>query len=290
MMPSIDRRANRYKSGRAFARSLILACLVPGFLACGSAERVNVPLVVPPVGAEIVSVPAEDGLSLAGTLVRDRASTRGVIALHGFSENRTVFDGLLPYLAQRGFNAIAIDLRGQHGSLGATVDEAKATREAYVRRDLAWFDRMVVDVQAVKQFLIEACGCDPRRIAVVGSGLGASLAIRAAAVDREISALVLLSPGWRTLGLDVRPEMAKLRGRPIFSTFATQSPGADEAIEFLYEAWATGLSRREREELSRGWHVRPVDMGYPRGHGGRALREATTLTTEIHTFLAAAIP
>lgn len=247
------------------------AVLLPG---CGGTEELEVPVVIPPLGAEIVSVPAGDGFPLSGTLMRDSTSTRGVICLHGFHDNRTSFDPLLQELHRRGFNALALDLRGNHASLGRP-DEQHEARERYLSRDPEWFRAMAEDVLAAKQYLIEAAGCDPTQIAVVGAGIGATIATLTAAEDEELAAFVLLSPGWRTLQIDVREEMQALSQRALFVTYLPAAPGQGESIEMLEQSLET------TEDLT----LHPVRSTYRHGHGTGAIRQVPELPAIIADWL-----
>lgn len=63
------------------------------------------------------------------------------------------------------------------------------------------FNKMKLDVKAAKQFLVTQKGINPKNIAIVGASIGANVALKYAAVDPSIKAVVLLSPGLHYKGV-----------------------------------------------------------------------------------------
>jgi pimeloyl-ACP methyl ester carboxylesterase len=113
---------------------------------------------------------AGDGVALAGWLCHPDGPTRGaVVFLHGIADNRASAAGWLERLRARGFEAIAYDSRAHGDSTGDAC-----TYGYFERRDLS---RVLDSVQA-------------RPIVVVGTSLGAAVALQAAAADRRIAAVV----------------------------------------------------------------------------------------------------
>ena len=134
---------------------------------------------------ERIETRAGDGTRLAGVWVPARAEDgevpdrKGtVLLLHGFAEPPSAMNGRVGALTRCGWDVAALDLRGygrsegDHSSFGG--------REASDLR--AWIDALAGRIGP-------AAG-----VAVWGRSMGAAIALRAAAEDPRIAALVLESP------------------------------------------------------------------------------------------------
>lgn len=125
--------------------------------------------VAPPVGCHEVSFKGE-GISLRGWRGKASGVRRGtLIYLHGVADNRASGAGVLDRFRMRGFDVVAYDSRA-HGDSGGDA----ATYGFFEKEDL----RRVLD------------GIDAGPIVLIGSSLGAAVALQAAAVDQRISAVV----------------------------------------------------------------------------------------------------
>jgi hypothetical protein len=110
-----------------------------------------------------------DGVKLSGWRLPARGASRGtVIYLHGVADNRASSLGAAR-LTHRGFDLVAYDSRA-HGDSGGTA----CTYGFHEKQDL----RRVID----------AVGGDP--ILVIGSSLGAAVALQAAAEEPRIRAVI----------------------------------------------------------------------------------------------------
>lgn len=132
--------------------------------------------------AEPIRARAADGLDLAGLwLPALRPSSKIIILVHGFMDGSTamIADRAEALLA-RGWSVAAIDQRGQ-GSSSGVVSGFAALKSA----DLSvWLD-VLAD---------RFSGEEPRVVVVWGRSMGAMVALRAAAGDPRIRALVLEAP------------------------------------------------------------------------------------------------
>ena len=89
--------------------------------------------------------------------------------LHGISDTRASGVGVLERFSRRGFEGVAYDSRG-HGESGGT------------RTTYGYFEKR--DLQRVMDVLPDG------PVVLIGSSLGAAVALQAAAIDRRISAVV----------------------------------------------------------------------------------------------------
>ena len=117
-----------------------------------------------------------------------------VVIIPGFREIANTWNttGLPQLLAIRGYAVVAFDLRGHGGSIlrpnGTTVNIGSLTDTDY--------RRMIIDVKAVVETFRKYFGV--KRVFLVGSDIGASLAVMYAAENGAIKGIVLVSPSFET--------------------------------------------------------------------------------------------
>jgi pimeloyl-ACP methyl ester carboxylesterase len=160
-----------------------------------------------------VSFPAADGMKIAADYYAPPSTNRGdaplVILLHMYRSDRKAWEPLIAPLQEAGFAILALDLRG-HGESATTE-----TRDAVVKRDAATFKKMQADVRGAYDWLAAQEHVDRARFALVGASVGCSIALRYAAQDRSVDALVCLSPGLNYMELDSTGDMRQITGRKI---------------------------------------------------------------------------
>jgi len=113
---------------------------------------------------------AADGVKLQGWQCRASAARRGTLVyLHGVADNRTSVAGIVDRFARRGLDVIACDSRA-HGESEGDV----CTYGYFEKADL----HRVLDA------------ADPGPIVLIGTSLGAAVALQEAAQDRRVVAVV----------------------------------------------------------------------------------------------------
>ncbi len=132
-----------------------------------------------------------------------------VILLHGWEGQRGDYDLLATYLQKLGHAVIVPDLRGHGDSTTRRFPNGTEQEIDLDRMRSADINGMVMDVEAVKKFLLEknnAGEVNIEMLCVVGAEFGAVTAVNYAALDwarrqlafqkqgRDVKALVLLSP------------------------------------------------------------------------------------------------
>lgn len=163
------------------------------------------------------------GVTLSGWRGRGIGPRRGtMVYLHGVADTRASGTGVIERFLQRGFDVVAYDSRA-HGHSGGE----STTYGFFEKEDL----RRVLD------------SVDPGPIVLVGSSLGAAVALQGAALDRRISAVIAAeafsdlrtvvkerAPFIFTPGLLARAiELAERRGK--FQMDAVSPVAAARAIE-----------------------------------------------------------
>jgi pimeloyl-ACP methyl ester carboxylesterase len=132
-----------------------------------------------------LSLTATDGTAIAAS--HDGSGEAGIVLVHGKDGSHDDWTSLSAKLSSSGFQVVAIDLRGHGASGGAPLQP-----EDYLS--------MTSDVSAAAAWL-RANGAGS--VAVIGTELGANVALNAAATDTTIDNLLLLSPGLNHEGVKV---------------------------------------------------------------------------------------
>ena len=126
-------------------------------------------VVGPPPGCENVTFRGE-GVVLKGWKCKAVGERRGtLIYLHGFADNRASGAGVFGRFRRRGFDVVAYDSRAHGDSGGSAV-----TYGYFEKKDL----RRVIDT------------LEPGPVVLLGSSLGAAVALQLAADDPRVSAVV----------------------------------------------------------------------------------------------------
>lgn len=153
---------------------------------------------------ENVEFPAVDGAVLRGWLVPGGAGEAAVVTVHGGGGDRRAFLRHIPFLHEAGYAVLLFDCREQGVSDGNGLGTSLGVREHE-------------DVVAAVRYLRRARGV--RRVAVVGTSVGAVSAILAASVAPEIDAVVAESAAAELDGF-VRHLLHSRRGAQIAGEFA----------------------------------------------------------------------
>jgi pimeloyl-ACP methyl ester carboxylesterase len=216
-------------------RSLMQAACTLLALLLASPLQAQAPGRIPP--PQDVVLTTKDGVQLKITYYPSSAGQNAVpiVMLHDFGETRAVFDPLAkalqnprrpenptaPKIESRA--VVTVDLRGHGNSKTAIARDGTPLELNANRFQLEAFQAMVaLDMEAVRSFLVEqndAGMLNLNSLGVVGSGMGANVAIMWAARDwatpplaarkqgQDVKALALLSPRWNFRGLELRDAM-----------------------------------------------------------------------------------
>jgi pimeloyl-ACP methyl ester carboxylesterase len=169
-----------------------------------------------PPAMEVINLETKDGVNLkcawyAGTKGKEAVP---IIMLHGFQGQKEAYSRIATILQADGHAVAVPDLRGHGGSLSVTGVSAPIELD---RMRPADFAKMLLDVEAVKSFLLEKNNKGELNIellTVIGADMGAALALRWAMQDwswpqlpalkqgQDVKALVLLSPVRSFKGVD----------------------------------------------------------------------------------------
>ena len=159
-----------------------------------------------------------DGITLVGDLQpADRPDAPLVLLVHQLASDRSEWAALRARLHESPRVAtFAFDLRG-HGQSTAGPSGAVDFHRFTPTEWAATGDDVLA---ALREITSETHGLNPRRIAAVGSSIGATAVIAAAAEVPRIEVVVALSPGRAYHGFDALTPITSLGGRSFFAVVA----------------------------------------------------------------------
>ncbi len=142
-----------------------------------------------------------------------------IILLHGYKGSHADFTALALSLQKAGHAVVVPDLRG-HGKSTKVAGGRDLDAASLKKNDFA---AMLLDIEAVKDFLLKKNNegeLNIEKLCVVGSELGATLAIKYASYDwhwpqligvkqgRDVKAVVMISPDMDFKGLNMKDDIA----------------------------------------------------------------------------------
>ena len=221
-------------AGRHVAGALLLPAFVLALAACSGetpapageavatvSDSTSAPAASPAGADEVTAVSfiTSDEVEIFADYHREPGKTGlpGAVLAHQLGTDRSDWDAVVPVLVEEGYAVLAIDLRGH----GASIRRG-STAGGYEDLDYRGFgpddwNDLTIDVNAAIDFLIESGAVDPDRIAVFGSSIGASAAVRAMAGRPSIRAGVLFSPGSNYRGVNIREDVVLSPEQALFA-------------------------------------------------------------------------
>lgn len=163
-----------------------------------------------------------DGIPLTADYVAPRKGLPAFILLHGVAAGRGEWEPLVAKLTEKGHGSLSLDFRGHGDSGGPRFDTFTTTK--------SWL-KLERDIGAAIGFL-NSKGVARSRIGLVGASIGANLAARAAAIEKGLACVALLSPGLEYRGVGVDEPVLALE-RPMFAAAAPTDRYALETVEYL---------------------------------------------------------
>jgi pimeloyl-ACP methyl ester carboxylesterase len=228
-------------------------------------------------GKDVV-LKTDDNMKIAATYWGTPAyDVAGVVLLHMEGSDRTAWKPLVAHLRARNIQVVAVDLRGHGGSAKqGYVDSSKRA----AARDPKLFGEMHRDVIAAARHLVKQGKCDAKRVALVGAGVGASVALDAARrYPGETCATLCMTPPAAFPGFD---DAAAAKAYPAAAPLLVLAH-KDEA-----DAGANALS-----SAVAGASLVVYDEGRPRdvqgeqwAHGTRMLGRVPLVEQTIASFVA----
>jgi len=213
-----------------------------------------------------VSMATSDGVGLFGVYSAGRTNGPGVVLLHQHGRAHDEWRFLTDSLQRAGFHVLAIDLRG-HGK-SVTRGESSLELSDFKITDYA---AMQQDVVAAVAWLRAQGEVDGDRVAIIGSSLGANLALVYAASDPRVRQVAMLSPGLDYKGVGTEEAIQTYGDRPLFMAVSREDNYSAKSVLVL-DATSTSASKELR-----------IFTGA--GHGTKMLAREPALETALLTWL-----
>jgi len=149
-----------------------------------------------------------------------------VMLLHGYGEDRTVWNSFKAELLKRGYAVMTVDLRGHGESTIQNYRQITASREWRTSPQ-----EFPLDVDAALTWLKTQTRINSTRIAMIGSDIGASLALLSSGKYREVRTVVAVNPNLRE-GQEMAGSAQDYRPRSalIFARSETEGAALKEGV------------------------------------------------------------
>ncbi|MFZ3382457.1 MAG: alpha/beta fold hydrolase [Candidatus Methanoperedens sp.] len=217
---------------------------------------------------EEITFVTEDGVKISGNYSKPKKEHAPVfLLLHMMPSTKESWNEFAARLREKGFAALAIDLRG-HGS---SIDKNGSKLDYKEFKDEDHRESMK-DIAAAKEFL-KGKGADISRMAIAGASIGANLALWQASIDKDVLLLILLSPGLNYRGIQAA-QLAPRYSGPVYimasvgDTNAAQSsrelfgifPGDKELEVIEGNSHGTNMFISEPEQIDKilGWATNKI--------------------------------
>lgn len=181
--------------------------------------------------ARTVRFETEDGVTIVGDLQpAAQPDAPAVILLHQLGSDRSEWAPLRERLhAAPSITTLAIDMRGH----GESTTSTAGPLEFHTFDDATWA-RTQDDVLAAVRFLTGPdSGVTPARLAAVGSSIGSTAVIAAAAREPRLATLVALSPGRAYHGFDSLTPMLTLSDRTFLAIVSRDETDGVETAQAM---------------------------------------------------------
>lgn len=148
----------------------------------------------------VVTIRANDGVELKGSLFSAPRRGPGILLLHQCNMDRRAWDGLASDLATAGIHVLTLDFRGFGDSGGPRVPFAELRKTVIP-------EKWPGDVEKAWAFLTSQRDVDKTRVAVGGASCGVTQASDLATHHPEITTMLLLSGTASEAGLNHLSDM-----------------------------------------------------------------------------------
>ncbi|MFZ3168066.1 MAG: alpha/beta fold hydrolase [Candidatus Methanoperedens sp.] len=180
---------------------------------------------------EEITFVTEDGVKISGNYFKPKKEHAPVfLLLHMMPSTKESWNEFAAHLQEKGFAALAIDLRG-HG---------KSTDKNGMKLDYKEFKdhehrESMKDIAAAKEFLKDQ-GVDVSGMAIAGASIGANFALWQASIDKDVLLLILLSPGLNYRGIQAA-QLAPHYSGPVYILASEGDTNAAKSSRELFEVF-----------------------------------------------------
>jgi dienelactone hydrolase len=183
----------------------------------------------------IVHLHTTDDVAITGTYYPvSQAPAPVVLLIHSVARTRATWNDFARLLQQNGIAALAIDLRGHGDSTRKLTANGPVTLDFHNFTGNDYQD-MLLDVEAAIDWLLAQPEIDHGRIALAGESVGANLALRYAAINPDLAAVVVFSPGINYRSVRTDDVIAQIGHMPLRILVSHNDPVAFESCKRMVE-------------------------------------------------------
>ena len=180
---------------------------------------------------EEITFITEDGVKISGNYFKPEKEHAPVfLLLHMMPSTKESWNEFAAHLQEKGFAALAIDLRGH----GKSTDKNGMKLDYKEFKDQEHRESMK-DIAAAKEFL-KGQGVDVSGMAIAGASIGANLALWQASIDKDVLLLILLSPGLNYRGIQAA-QLAPHYSGPVYILASEGDTNAAKSSRELFEVF-----------------------------------------------------
>ena len=193
------------------------------------------------LGGRRVGFRGSNGFPLGGTVLASRRATRarGAVVVVAPGDTLALYDSLAVGLQRMGFAVMLLDPRGS----GRSVAPSCPLPDSWRGREVVMQEAVAGDVAVAARALGRETGSDTTQYLVVGVGVTGPIAIQAAARDRGVRALMVVSPSASPTDRgSLRAAISSLTC-PIYFQTSPEDFTTWDLIDALYEATDRRASR-----------------------------------------------
>jgi len=207
-------------------------------------EAVEAPVAEPtepveetPPEPRVVRFTTSDGVTIVGELApAARPEAGAVILVHQLGSSRSEWAPLIERLhASPSITTLAIDMRGHGESTTGTSGEI----EFHAFDHEAWAQTQEDVLAAVAFLSSEESGVRPARISAVGSSIGSTAVVAAAAREPRLASFAVISPGRAYHGFDSLTPMLDLGSRGFFAIVSRDETEGVETAQAMARVTGT---------------------------------------------------
>ncbi|CAG1004798.1 hypothetical protein METP2_03592 [Methanosarcinales archaeon] len=199
---------------------------------------------------EEITFITEDRVKISGNYFKSKKEHAPVfLLLHMMPATKESWNEFAAHLQNKGFAALAIDLRGH----GRSTDK-NGTRLDYKEFKDSEHRESMKDIAAAKEFL-KGKGVDISGMAIAGASIGANLALWQASIDKDVSLLILLSPGLNYRGIQAAQLAPHYSGPVYILTSEMDATNAAQSSRELFKIFPGDKELNIRQGNSHGTNM-----------------------------------
>jgi len=177
----------------------------------------------PAIQSSTISFPSRDGILITGTLAIANDHAPFLILCHQAKASRGEYKQILPKLTSMGYNCLAIDQRS--GEMMDSIKNGTAQKAIDAKKPTGYMDAEQ-DILAAIDYLEPRFHIKP---ILVGSSYSASLALKIAKENNNVSAVAAFSPGEYLEGYTVANNIGGL-DKPVFAASTKEEAASVSAL------------------------------------------------------------